>query len=466
MKAKESATTTLQYRATTSKAGYSRIQDALLQMGHLRNALIRHRDSARGSHRHAFSFKLQNAHLTDLHRHDPDFNTYARRLLESVAREVNKSYSTYFKHPDVGRPRTASPYRNRTLEISEPTVKHLKFSKKGWATITIKGLPIIKFKSDSRLPKNEQPKVIRITLKPRRIVVSLVYQKVPEDIGAPDRESVGIDPGVKHNITAVSDDGTVLQIPGFNSKPHLKVKRRLLRKMQRQREHALKDGKARFTSQKTRTGKTKRRFRWNEQPSKSYLKTLAQLRKVEQKLQDSMRGYQHRISHQIIRDHQIICIEDTATANMTRSAKGTIEQPGRNVRQKSGLNRTILAQGWYGTRVNLEYKSQWYSRQFVPVPAHHTSQRCSKCGHVDAGHRVSQALFKCLSCGHEANADINAAENIRRLGVETQARAGNSSLGVPPETLAVNKRNKTRPRADSRCTHELALLTQQRNFLA
>ena len=457
MKAKETKTTTLQYRATTSEAGYRLLEQALLQIGHLRNALIRHRDSAHSSHRHAFGFKLQNAHLTDLHRNDPDFNSYARRLLESVALNVNKSYSTYFKHPDVGRPRTASPYRTRTLEISEPSTQHLKARPDGWATIRIKGLPVIKFKSDSRLPKDEQPKVIRLTLKPRRLVISLVYQKAPKDIGIPTRASVGIDPGVKHNITAVSDDGTVLQIPGFNSKPHLKVKRRLLRKMQRQREHALKDGKARFTSQKTRTGKTKRRFRWNDQPSKSYLKTLAQLRKVEQKRQDSMRGYQHRISHQIVRDHQIICIEDTATANMTRSAKGTIEKPGRNVRQKSGLNRTILAQGWYGTRVNLEYKSQWYRRQFVPVPAHHTSQRCSKCGHVDAGNRVSQALFKCLSCGHEANADINAAENIRRLGVKTQARAGNSSLGVPPETLAVNKRNTTRHKAVSRCTHELAL---------
>ena len=457
MKANETKTTTLQYRATTSEAGYRLLEQALLQIGHLRNALIRHRDSAHSSHRHAFGFKLQNAHLTDLHRNDPDFNSYARRLLESVAQNVNKSYSTYFKHPDVGRPRTASPYRNRTLEISEPSTQHLKARPDGWATIRIKGLPVIKFKSDSRLPKDEQPKVIRLTLKPRRLVISLVCQKAPKDIGIPTRASVGIDPGVKHNITAVSDDGTVLQIPGFNSKPHLKVKRRLLRKMQRQREHALKDGKARFTSQKTRTGKTKRRFRWNDQPSKSYLKTLAQLRKVEQKRQDSMRGYQHRISHQIVRDHQIICIEDTATANMTRSAKGTIEKPGRNVRQKSGLNRTILAQGWYGTRVNLEYKSQWYRRQFVPVPAHHTSQRCSKCGRVDAGNRVSQALFKCLSCGHEANADINAAENIRRLGVKTQARAGNSSLGVPPETLAVNKRNTTRHKAVSRCTHELAL---------
>ena len=69
----------------------------------------------------------------------------------------------------------------------------------------------------------------------------------------------------------------------------------------------------------------------------------------------------------------------------------------------------------------------------------------------------AQAVFKCLSCGHETNADVNAAENIRRQGVEILARAGNLSLGVPPETIAVNKRNKTRHKADSRCTRELAL---------
>ena len=108
MKANETKPTPLQYAATTSEAGYRRLEAGMLQMGHLRNALIRHRNAARSSHRHAFTFKLQNAHLTDLHRNDPDFNAYARKLLESVAREVNKSYKQYFKHPDVGWPRTAS----------------------------------------------------------------------------------------------------------------------------------------------------------------------------------------------------------------------------------------------------------------------------------------------------------------------------------------------------------------------
>ena len=91
------------------------------------------------------------------------------RLLESVAKGVNKSYSTYFKRPEVGRPQTTSPYHNRTLEISEPANKHLKFSKKGWATIRIKGLPVVRFRTDQRLPANEQPKVIRLTSEaPRR----------------------------------------------------------------------------------------------------------------------------------------------------------------------------------------------------------------------------------------------------------------------------------------------------------
>ena len=161
--------------------------------------------------------------------------------------------------------------------------------------------------------------------------------------------------------------------------------------MQRQRDAALRDGRARFISQKTRSGKNKRRFRWIEQPSKQYLKTLKQLRKVEQTRQDSMRGYQHRVSHQLVRDPNI-CIEDTKTANMTRSAKGTTEEPGTNVRQKAGLNRSILAQGWYGTRTKIEYKSDWYGRQFVPVPPAHTSQRCSKCNYMDAGNRVPNSL--------------------------------------------------------------------------
>ena len=210
MKANETKPTTLQYRATTSEAGYRHLEQALLQMGHLRNALIRHRDTLPIAHTDTPSPSSSRTPTSPTYTVTTQNSTpYSRRLLESVAREVNKSYSTYFKRPEVGRPQTASPYHNRTLEISEPANKHLKFSKKGWATVHVKGLPVIRFRTDQRLPANEQPKVIRITLKPRR---ASRFPDLPESsrrtIGAPDRESVGIDPGVKQNITAVSEDGT------------------------------------------------------------------------------------------------------------------------------------------------------------------------------------------------------------------------------------------------------------------
>ena len=230
---------------------------------------------------------------------------------------------------------------------------------------------------------------------------------------------------MKQLITAVSDDGTVLQISGFDDSSHRKDKRVLLRTMQRQRAAAYRDGRARFISQKTKAGNVKKRFRWIGPPSQNYLKSLATLRRVEQRRQDSRKRHQHRLTTQLVRDHHLVCIEDTKTRNLTRSAKGTVENPGKNVAQKRGLNRQILSQGWYGIRQKLEYKSNWHSRVFVPVPAPLTSQRCSQCGHVAAANRPTQASFLCVNCGHAANADANAAENIRRQGI-TLPRAGNS----------------------------------------
>jgi transposase len=254
---------TLQYRAYVPPAGCRRIDDVLLLMGHLQNALIQHRYCASSSHRKLWSLKLQNQHLTDLHRHLPEYNTCARRILEATAQRVNKSFAAFFKAPqNVGRPETKSPYRNRTIEISEPSILHLKPAKPGWAMIHIKGLPTIRFRTDHRLPADTQPKIIRITKKAKRLDISLVFEHEPQQLQAPARASVGIDPGRKRLITAKSNDGSILHIPGINDAEHLQAKKRLLRRMQRQRDAALRDGRARFISQKTGSGHVKRRFRW------------------------------------------------------------------------------------------------------------------------------------------------------------------------------------------------------------
>ena len=424
-------TATLKYRATASSHGYRQLEQAMLDMGNLYNALIRHRNTATGSHRRRWSLKLQNAHLTDLHRNDPVYNRYARRLLASAARRVNTSFSEYFKRPERGRPRTSSPYRLNTMEISEPAVGHLKLSEDGRkGYVHIKGLPRLQFKPNNRLPEGVQPRIIRITRTPSRYNVLLVFNQEITPEPAPN-QSVGIDPGVKHLLTAVNQTGQVAQVPGLKDREHRKVMRRLRRKMQRQRDSALKDGRARFVSHKLSNSRTRRRFRWTDGPSHNYLKSLAMLRRVEQKRQDSLAGLQHRITSQLVKDHQVVCIEDTRISNMVRSARGTVDKPGTNVRQKSGLNRSILFQGWYGIRQKLEYKCQWYSRSLVPVPAINTSRLCGKCGSIDEANRRSQALFKCTDCGHTANADVNAAENIRRQGLNLLARAENRPSGRP-----------------------------------
>jgi len=108
---------------------------------------------------------------------------------------------------------------------------------------------------------------------------------------------------------------------------------------------------------------------------------------------------------------------------MTRSARGTVAEPGRNVRQKSGLNRGILTSAWGLLMRRLADKAPGRVEKVCPA---FTSQRCSACGHIAAGSRESQALFRCMACGYACNADVNAARNIA-AGHAVTARGGDGT---------------------------------------
>ncbi len=116
----------------------------------------------------------------------------------------------------------------------------------------------------------------------------------------------------------------------------------------------------------------------------------------------------------------MIVIENLKIKNMTKSSKGTIENPGTNVRAKSGLNRVLLNQGLGMFFDMLEYKAKWYGRTLIKVSPRNTSRACSKCLHVDKDSRVSQSEFCCTGCGFKLNADQNASRNILRLGMISQ----------------------------------------------
>ncbi len=102
--------------------------------------------------------------------------------------------------------------------------------------------------------------------------------------------------------------------------------------------------------------------------------------------------------------------------SMSRSGRGTVDAPGRNVRAKAGLNKSILDQGWAEFRRQLEYKQTWRGGTVIAIDPRNTSRTCPTCGHVAAENRRPQAAFRCARCGYAADADVNAACNILAAG--------------------------------------------------
>jgi transposase len=140
---------------------------------------------------------------------------------------------------------------------------------------------------------------------------------------------------------------------------------------------------------------------------------------------DARKDWCEKVSTSLARRFDVIRVENLKAASMTRSARGTIAEPGRNVRQKAGLNRSILQSGWGLLVTRLEQKAPGRVQKVNPA---YTSQRCSACGHVDRESRESQAGFRCTSCGFAGNADVNAAINLA-AGHAVNARGGDRVTG-------------------------------------
>jgi len=124
---------------------------------------------------------------------------------------------------------------------------------------------------------------------------------------------------------------------------------------------------------------------------------------------------------------------------MSASARGTVEEPGRNIKAKSGLNKSILDQGWHEFRRQLDYKLYWRGGTLVEVNPRHTSQQCSSCGYTSKENRVTQEVFRCQACGHEENADINAAKNILTVGQTGMACEANRISGRQQEPAGIRE---------------------------
>ena len=208
----------------------------------------------------------------------------------------------------------------------------------------------------------------------------------------PSASMIGLDAGVAKLATL--SDGTVFE-PVNSFQKNQKKLARLQRQLSR---------KVKFSNN------------WQKQKRK--------IQRLHSCIANIRRDYLHKVTTAVSKNHAMIVIEDLKVSNMSKSAAGTVSQPGRNVQAKSGLNRSILDQGWYEMRRQLEYKQLWRGGQVLAVPPAYTSQRCACCGHTAKENRLTQSKFVCRACGYTANADVNGARNILAAGHAVLACGG------------------------------------------
>jgi putative transposase len=163
--------------------------------------------------------------------------------------------------------------------------------------------------------------------------------------------------------------------------------------------------------------------------SNNWKKAKVKVQRIHVRIANARRDYLHKASTSISKNHAMVVVEDLQVSNMSRSASGSVEQPGRNVKQKSGLNKSILDQGWAEFRRQLEYKMLWTGGLFLAVPPQNTSRTCPRCGHVSGDNRRTQAEFVCVKCDFQENADLVGAINVLRAGHAQLACEVNGEIG-------------------------------------
>jgi transposase len=235
----------------------------------------------------------------------------------------------------------------------------------------------------------------------------VAFAVVPPAIPAPGNgQVVGVDRGVA--VSAALSTGDLLKAPGLRPAEERRL-RLLQRGLARQRKGSRRRERTRLAIARLKARQADRRRDWIE-----------------------------KTSTDLARRFDLICVEELDVRAMTRSAKGTLQRSGHNVRQKAGRNRGILASGWGRLVDRLEDKAPGRVQK---VAAAYTSQTCNACGHVARGSRESQPSFRCVACGHQAHADVNAARNIAAAGQVVAARGGQGSPGPvnrePPTLWAV-----------------------------
>jgi len=288
-----------------------------------------------------------------------------QQALKDFATAMANFFAGTHRHPGFRKKGRHEGFR--VVAVKPSNVRRVN---RRWSEVRVPKVGWVRFRRSRAVP---DARSYRVTLD-RSGRWHLGFAAIP----APGTGSVvGVDRGVA--VSAALSTGELLSCPGLRSKEAERL-RRLQRRLARAKPKSNRRAKLNVRIGRLRAREVGRRKDWAE-----------------------------KISTGLARRFDVIRVEDLRIRNMARSAKGTVVEPGRNVRQKAGLNRRILAHGWGVLVQRLEEKAPGRVEKVNPV---FTSQRCSACAHVARENRESQAVFRCAACGYAGNADVNAARNI------------------------------------------------------
>jgi len=337
----------------------------------------------------------------------PWLNETPSQSLQQVARDLSTAITNAF---DKEMPQAFPVFKKKTdandsFRIPqgfkwERTRNKIKIPKLGW----------IKYFSHSDVDKIKgEPGQVTISREGPDYFISIHVSYEMEDPVHPHHKAVGIDRGVVN--FAYLSDGTFFK-PLVLEYYEMKLK-------EAQRELSRK---VKF--------------------SKNWQKQVAVVGSWHRKIARCHDDHTSKVST-IIGDKQAYPIlEALKIMNMTASAAGTVDAPGKNVAAKSGLNRSILDQRWGQFDRKLTYKEKWRGGLVIKVPPHYTSQDCPECNHRDPGNRKTRETFCCLKCGYIAPADFVAARNILRRGTPFVPVEGEVANPMKQEPIRPENPNK------------------------
>jgi putative transposase len=337
---------------------------------------------------HAAGYGAQARQLTEARAEFGWLAEGSQVVQQQALRDFARAMANYFAGTH-GKPTWRKEGRNEGFRIVAVRPGHIRRLSRNTGAVWIPKAGWVRFRWSRAAPAARSYRVTR----DRAGRWHVAFAHVPLQIVGPGTDKVvGIDRGVA--VSAALSTGELLHCPGLRP-----AERARLRLLQRRLARARKGSRGR--------GQVK-----------------AAIARLKARERDRRKDWAEKTSTSLVRRFDLIRVENLCITGMTRSARGTIDRPGRGVRQKAGLNRGILASGWGLLARRLEDKAPGRVEKISPA---FTSQRCSACGTVDGKSRESQADFACRSCGYTCNADVNAAKNIA-AGHAVTAR-GRSRLG-------------------------------------